>query len=726
MYEDKEIHIQVKKTPAFTVLKNGSILKNIFLLRKPPPFSTEQPAAGTSSINHDSDEEILLVGRHPDCNITLEHPSISRYHLRIHSNPSSHTLSIVDLSSVHGTWVSGKRIEPGVSVKLKEGDTVKMGGSSRVYELHWVPLSQAFDVNDPFVPHTFRKQEETQDESCSYDLETHSSNEDLENSEFSFSNTNLHSSLEKLNPSTYSAPNYLNSSCDETEVEEHMTPSKTGNQNGEIFSSKAGIENQSHEITNEEQFSVLNNSKADEFDTEHSSPWRTDNGSDEIFAILSVQAPVIVPESISATEISDNLKKLDQSNSLRICSESSIDNEEDEIFSTVSIQAPIVVSESLSETEIFDSINKPEDLSVALFDAIETHEEEEEIARGNEINICTDESDSMVFCTSFISKQDVDMGVRFESVNHEIMKKESNFLDLLDETDMDQETSFTPEISRANEDSRTLFDSLNGKEMEFFTPDKENKDPNACLMKSLRKWKEDECKGSNICAMLKEAVSEGRKDIFDVSEYDDEKGIDSSNGGEKKRWNMILDTNTLLHKESLKHLKLLQGLKGTQLFIPKIVLKELKEIKRQHDHDFFNITTKKVSLALKWIDECMMTTKWWIHMEDDEIETEIKVLETAIQLCKESKDKKVIILSNDVSLKITSMAEGIMCEEAEEFYRSLVNPFSERFIWDGSLARGLTWSCVDDDVLREKYLGFGVNVSNRFKGLKFLARLTTL
>lgn len=63
---------------------------------------------------------------------------------------------------VHGTWVSGKRIEPGVSVKLKEGDTVKMGGSSRVYELHWVPLNQAFDVNDPFVPPTFRKQEETQ------------------------------------------------------------------------------------------------------------------------------------------------------------------------------------------------------------------------------------------------------------------------------------------------------------------------------------------------------------------------------------------------------------------------------------------------------------------------------------------------------------------------------------------------------------------------------------
>ncbi|KAI3752732.1 hypothetical protein L2E82_24768 [Cichorium intybus] len=81
---------------------------------------------------------------------------------------------------VHGAWVSGKRIQPGVPVKLKEGDTMKMGGSSRIYELHWVPLSQAFDVDDPFVPATFIKQQETQDENSSYleILQTNSSNDE--------------------------------------------------------------------------------------------------------------------------------------------------------------------------------------------------------------------------------------------------------------------------------------------------------------------------------------------------------------------------------------------------------------------------------------------------------------------------------------------------------------------------------------------------------------------
>lgn len=29
---------------------------------------------------------------------------------------------------------------------------MQLGGSSRVYRLHWVPLSRAYDLDDPFVP----------------------------------------------------------------------------------------------------------------------------------------------------------------------------------------------------------------------------------------------------------------------------------------------------------------------------------------------------------------------------------------------------------------------------------------------------------------------------------------------------------------------------------------------------------------------------------------------
>jgi hypothetical protein len=91
------------KIPVFTVLKNGAILKNIFIVNNhPSPSPPPSPSPSPPSISQNQDqahEEILTVGRHPDCNITLTHPSISRFHLQIHSNPSKQHLSVVDLSS---------------------------------------------------------------------------------------------------------------------------------------------------------------------------------------------------------------------------------------------------------------------------------------------------------------------------------------------------------------------------------------------------------------------------------------------------------------------------------------------------------------------------------------------------------------------------------------------------------------------------------------------------
>lgn len=38
-----------------------------------------------------------------------------------------------------------------MSVELKEGDTLRIGASSRVYRLHWIPISKAYDLENPFV-----------------------------------------------------------------------------------------------------------------------------------------------------------------------------------------------------------------------------------------------------------------------------------------------------------------------------------------------------------------------------------------------------------------------------------------------------------------------------------------------------------------------------------------------------------------------------------------------
>ncbi|KAL1543924.1 FHA domain-containing protein PS1-like isoform X1 [Salvia divinorum] len=150
MAENQEqVEANEREIPVFTVLKNNCVLKNIFVLDNPPISSS---SAAEISGQKSEIEEILLVGRHPDCNIKLEHPSISRFHLRIHSKPSFRSLFVTDLSSVHGTCISGKRIEPGVMMELVRGDTLKLGESSRLYRLDWVPISYAYKVNDLFAP----------------------------------------------------------------------------------------------------------------------------------------------------------------------------------------------------------------------------------------------------------------------------------------------------------------------------------------------------------------------------------------------------------------------------------------------------------------------------------------------------------------------------------------------------------------------------------------------
>ncbi|KAL2995195.1 hypothetical protein AAZX31_10G203700 [Glycine max] len=155
--EQEEQH----RFPVLTVLKNNAILKNIFIVLD----------------EHDEDQTVL-IGRHPNCNIVLTHPSVSRFHLRIRSNPSSRTLSLVDLASVQGTWVRGRKLEPGVSVELKEGDTFTVGISTRIYRLSWAPLTQLGVV----VPQQHQKEDEQENIIKDENLE-HTAEQDIPMSE---------------------------------------------------------------------------------------------------------------------------------------------------------------------------------------------------------------------------------------------------------------------------------------------------------------------------------------------------------------------------------------------------------------------------------------------------------------------------------------------------------------------------------------------------------------
>ncbi|KAG2314756.1 hypothetical protein Bca52824_017878 [Brassica carinata] len=86
-----------KTNPVLTVLKNGAILKNIFVVNSRDFSSPERN--GNVVSDEDEIEQILFVGPHPDCDILLTHPSISKYHLQIRSLPSRKKLFVTDLSS---------------------------------------------------------------------------------------------------------------------------------------------------------------------------------------------------------------------------------------------------------------------------------------------------------------------------------------------------------------------------------------------------------------------------------------------------------------------------------------------------------------------------------------------------------------------------------------------------------------------------------------------------
>ena len=100
------------------VLKNGCIISNIDLTSKP----------------------FHVFGRLPNCDVSLEHPSVSRYHAVIQYKTSDSSNSekgfyIYDLGSTHGTTVNKSRIEPKRYYRLRVGYVFKFGGSSRLFIL---------------------------------------------------------------------------------------------------------------------------------------------------------------------------------------------------------------------------------------------------------------------------------------------------------------------------------------------------------------------------------------------------------------------------------------------------------------------------------------------------------------------------------------------------------------------------------------------------------------
>lgn len=98
------------------VLKSGMILEKIDL----------------------TERSFHVIGRLPSCNLSLAHPTVSRYHAIIQyratgDEKNSTGFYLYDLESTHGTFWNGHRIKSRTYVRLHGGHMIRFGCSQRKY-----------------------------------------------------------------------------------------------------------------------------------------------------------------------------------------------------------------------------------------------------------------------------------------------------------------------------------------------------------------------------------------------------------------------------------------------------------------------------------------------------------------------------------------------------------------------------------------------------------------
>ncbi|KAJ3195542.1 Kanadaptin [Irineochytrium annulatum] len=77
---------------------------------------------------------VTVVGRLPNCDVEMEHASISRYHAVIQGKEDS--VYLYDLGSAHSTHLNKKAIPPRQHIKIRVGDMIRFGQSTRSYVLY--------------------------------------------------------------------------------------------------------------------------------------------------------------------------------------------------------------------------------------------------------------------------------------------------------------------------------------------------------------------------------------------------------------------------------------------------------------------------------------------------------------------------------------------------------------------------------------------------------------
>jgi len=74
-------------------------------------------------------ETVITIGRHPESNMVLADPNVSRNHAEI--RPQGDRFVVVDLGSTNGSRVNGVRVDTQV---LEDGDEITFGNTRMRFE----------------------------------------------------------------------------------------------------------------------------------------------------------------------------------------------------------------------------------------------------------------------------------------------------------------------------------------------------------------------------------------------------------------------------------------------------------------------------------------------------------------------------------------------------------------------------------------------------------------
>ncbi|KAI7862622.1 SMAD/FHA domain-containing protein [Spinellus fusiger] len=100
----------------------------------------------------------LVIGRLPLCDISLEHPSVSRYHAIVQFNQQGDGF-IYDLNSAHGTFLNRTRLPARSHVSIKAGDQLIFGESTRICIFDTSkPISEADMAREEAIADRYRAQ----------------------------------------------------------------------------------------------------------------------------------------------------------------------------------------------------------------------------------------------------------------------------------------------------------------------------------------------------------------------------------------------------------------------------------------------------------------------------------------------------------------------------------------------------------------------------------------